>query len=112
MEAAQKGKRMKMQTNSRKQFMSLTFVAASFLLGESGCSVMQAIKPSEPTAVATTSAAPPPFVQNCVVVTISSPTRYECDGKTYTSFELEKLRIDWEAKLQGQVTPLPIPTKG
>lgn len=101
-----------MQANSLKQFMSLKFVAITFLLGAGGCSVMQAVKPSEPNQVATASTALPPFVQDCAIVTISSPTRYECKGKTYTSFELKKLRTDWEAKLQGQGAPLLVPTKG
>ena len=29
---------------------------------------------------------PPPLVQNCGIVSISSPTKYACNGKTYTSF--------------------------
>jgi hypothetical protein len=39
---------------------------------------------------------PPPMVQNCGIVSIGSPTKYACNGKTYTSFELLKLRLAWE----------------
>ncbi len=31
-------------------------------------------------------------VQNCGVVTIGSPSKYVCNDKVYTSFELAKLR--------------------
>ena len=33
-----------------------------------------------------------PRVENCGVVSISSPSKYVCDGKVYTTFELAKLR--------------------
>lgn len=38
----------------------------------------------------------PPRVQDCGIVTIGSPTKYACNNKTYTSFDLTKLRLDWE----------------
>jgi hypothetical protein len=42
-------------------------------------------------AIAST-ATTPPIVQNCGIVAIGSPTKYACDGKVYTSFELARLR--------------------
>lgn len=44
---------------------------------------------------------PPPMVQNCGIVTIGSPTKYACKGKTYTSFDLLKLRLAWEKDHSG-----------
>jgi hypothetical protein len=44
---------------------------------------------------------PPPMVQNCGIVGIGSPTKYACDGKVYTSFDLLKLRQDWEKNHGG-----------
>jgi hypothetical protein len=44
---------------------------------------------------------PPPLVQNCGIVGIGSPTKYACDGKVYTSFDLLKLRQDWEKNHGG-----------
>ncbi len=38
---------------------------------------------------------PPPLVQNCGLVAISTPARYACNGKTYTSFQLTKIRSDY-----------------
>jgi hypothetical protein len=42
-------------------------------------------------------AAPVPRVQNCAVLNTGTPSRFVCDGKVYTSFQLAKLRED-EAK--------------
>ena len=38
-----------------------------------------------------------PRVQDCGVLNIGTPSRFVCDGKVYTSFQLAKLRED-EAK--------------
>ena len=67
---------------------------AGLALATGGCAT---VTPS-PRAVAgaeNARATPPPLVQNCAVVAISSPSRYACDGKVYTSFQLLKLREDW-----------------
>jgi len=44
---------------------------------------------------------PPPRVQDCGIVTIGSPTKYACNGKIYTSFDLLKLRQTWEKNHGG-----------
>jgi len=38
-----------------------------------------------------------PLVQNCAVLNTGTPSRFACNGKVYTSFQLAKLRED-EAK--------------
>ncbi len=38
-----------------------------------------------------------PYVQNCAVLNTGSPSKFACNGKTYTSFQLAKIRED-EAK--------------
>jgi hypothetical protein len=53
----------------------------------------------------------PPLVQDCGIVTISSPTRYACDGKVYTSFDLEKKRLAWETAQNTETHPGNIATK-
>lgn len=35
---------------------------------------------------------PPPRVQDCGIVTISTPNKYICNGKVYTSYQLQQLR--------------------
>jgi len=55
--------------------------------------------------------APPLVQQDCAIVTISSPTRYACNGKVYTSFDLAKQRDAWETA-QGTTLNVPkVPTK-
>jgi hypothetical protein len=53
----------------------------------------------------------PPLVQNCGIVTISSPTRYACNGKVYTTFDLEKKRLAWETAQNTEATPANIPVR-
>jgi hypothetical protein len=38
-----------------------------------------------------------PKVGNCAVLQVGTPSRFACDGKVYTSYQLAKLRED-EAK--------------
>jgi hypothetical protein len=54
----------------------------------------------------------PELVQNCGVVTISSPTRFACpDGKVYTTFDLEKMRLAWETAQNTEAMPANIPVR-
>jgi hypothetical protein len=34
----------------------------------------------------------PPKVENCAIVTVSTPVSYACGGKVYTSYQLQQLR--------------------
>ena len=77
----------------RKKLVRLSVAAA--LVAISGCAWMQRPGGAPQEQMADTDV-PPPMVQNCGIVTIGSPTKYACNGKTYTSFELLKLRQDWE----------------
>ncbi len=45
--------------------------------------------------------APAPRVQDCGLVAISSPPKYVCNGKVYTSTELAKIRNDEARKYQS-----------
>jgi|SRR6516225_5953956 hypothetical protein len=86
--------------------LALSFTALS--LGLCGCSTTPSFSTwRRAETQASVSGERPPFVQNCAIVTISSPTRYECNGKIYTSFELAKLRTDWEAKDQAGSKTIP-----
>jgi hypothetical protein len=49
--------------------------------------------------------------RDCAIVTISSPTRYACDGKVYTSFDLEKQRLAWETSEGTELNVPKVPTK-
>lgn len=41
-----------------------------------------------------TATQPVPRVQDCAVLQVGSPSRFACNGKIYTSFQLAKLRED------------------
>jgi hypothetical protein len=70
----------------------------AMLASVAGCaSIQSTVTPAwTPSQTAGTNAAP--RVEDCAIVAISSPTRYACNGKVYTSFQLAKLRADQEKK--------------
>jgi len=69
--------------------------SAVVTLAAAGCAtVTPAWTPSQ-----TAGTAQVPRVQDCAIVSISSPTRYACNGKVYTSFQLAKMRMEEEKKL-------------
>jgi hypothetical protein len=62
----------------------------------SGCSSSIYLPSTSPYAPAMVSTGDPvPRVQNCIAINaVETPARYVCNGKTYTSHELRKLRED------------------
>jgi len=68
----------------------------AMLASLAGCgSIQSTVTPAwTPTQTAGTAAVP--RVEDCAIVAISSPTRYACNGKVYTSFQLAKLRMQAE----------------
>jgi len=44
---------------------------------------------------------PPPAVADCTLTNSGSPNKYVCNGKTYTSFQLSKMRTDYAAQQQS-----------
>jgi hypothetical protein len=63
-------------------FARIATVAVTIGLSTSGCA----------------SQSTPPRVENCGIVAVSSPTKYVCNGKVYTSFELTNLRRETATK--------------
>ena len=47
---------------------------------------------SQPTGAVQIAAQPVPRLRDCAVVQTGSPSRFACNGKIYTSFQLAKLR--------------------
>lgn len=89
-----------MMVKRRRGWMRLGLAAA--LIAVSGCTGMQSYLGggASPRQLASADN-PPPMVQNCGIVGIGSPTKYACDGKVYTSFDLLKLRQNWEKNHGG-----------
>jgi hypothetical protein len=72
---------MNLRTNNR--FLQVSICAVALAAATlSGCS-------SNPLADPPSKA---PNVADCAIVSIGSPTKYACNGKTYTSFALTDLR--------------------
>src|SRR5215471_16361137 len=44
---------------------------------------------------------PPPKVEDCAITNQGSPTKYVCNGKSYTSFDLSKLREDYKKQQES-----------
>jgi len=63
--------------------------AAIAALG-AGCAEMA---PAATPATGTTTQAAP-HIWNCGLVSSGSPSKYVCDGKVYTTFQLAKIRLD------------------
>ena len=83
---------------SLKAGLSATALAAAMTALCAGCAGV-----SMPTMLspATTAESGTPHVQKCGVVSISSPSKYVCDGKVYTTFQLAKLRADETKKYES-----------
>ncbi len=76
-----------------------TCALAGLAIAAVGCSTIR--PPSMSAASKNAEGAGPPLVQNCAIVGISSPSKYACGGKVYTSFQLLKLRQEWEQAPRG-----------
>jgi len=78
-----------------------TLITLAAAVASSGCtSVMTTVTPGwTPGQTAGTSKSP--RVENCAIVSISSPTKYACDEKIYTSFQLAQLRMDEKQKSES-----------
>ncbi len=63
-----------------------------------GCATMQ---PPWTTTAAPGQAESVPMVQNCTVFNVSTPTRFACNGKVYTTYQLAKARMEAEKKYES-----------
>jgi hypothetical protein len=93
-----KGERESMKRESVKHFIQTGLVALAVTVGTAGCAtITSTVTPAwSPGQTAGTTAAP--RVEDCAIVSISSPSKYACNGKVSTSFQLAKLRMDEEKK--------------
>jgi hypothetical protein len=57
--------------------------------------------PIKNSKITTNEDTPPPNVQDCAVLNNASPREWACDGKTYNSFQLSKMREEWEKNHPG-----------
>jgi hypothetical protein len=76
----------------------LILVSAVIIASTAGCATIQSMATPAWTPSQTAGTRQIPRVEDCAIVGISSPTKYACNGKVYTSFQLAKLRMDEEKK--------------
>jgi hypothetical protein len=62
-----------------------------------GCASTSRSSDAKTAAAPKAAATPVPYVENCVETNVGSPSKFVCNGKSYTSFQLAKIRED-EAK--------------
>ena len=72
--------------------------SAVMIVSVAGCATGQNTGTPAGTASQTAAAKPIPRIEDCAIVGISSPSKFVCNGKVYTSFQLAKLRMDAEKK--------------
>jgi hypothetical protein len=72
--------------------------SAVMIASAAGCATIQSTVTPAWTPSQTAGTARVPRVEDCAIVAISSPTRYACNGKVYTSFQLAKMRMEEEKK--------------
>lgn len=84
--------------------LKMSTVAGAMALAAAGCSTMGSPADPPPGAAQTAgakTAALAPDVNDCGLVTISTPTVYACDGKVYTVYQLQHLREQAAAEKAG-----------
>ena len=81
-----------------KRFCSwrLMLVSAAMIASTAGCATIQSTLTPAWTPSQTAGLRRPHGSKTAPSSAISSPTRYACNGKVYTSFQLAKLRMDEE----------------
>jgi hypothetical protein len=72
--------------------------SAVMIVSIMGCETVQTTVSPAWTPSQTAGTGQIPRVEDCAIVGISSPTKYACNGRVYTSFQLAKLRMDEEKK--------------
>lgn len=78
-----------MRASSKRVSTVPVILSAPLALWLSACGAMG--MSAAPTG-SNSAAAATPRVQDCGIVSISSPSKFVCNGKVYTSFELAKLQ--------------------
>jgi len=97
-----------MRSKTASQLVSAVIAAGTLTVMLAGCSSMPWSKSSggnfPPPGAAMANGkptGPPPKVEECAMTNSGSPTKYVCNGKTYTSFDLAKMRTDYEKQQQA-----------
>jgi len=80
------------------QFLQVSIAAGVIALALAGCSSRNSGNFPPPGAAMAKGkpTGPPPNVEDCAMMSSGSPTKYVCNGKQYTTFDLYKMRNDYK----------------
>jgi len=87
-----------MKIGTTVQSLRLVLISAVMITACAGCAEVQSTISPAWTPTQTAGTARVPRVEDCAIVGISSPSKFACGGKVYTSFQLAKLRMEEEKK--------------
>ena len=87
-----------MRRRKRFDLWRLMLVSAAMIVSTTGCATIQSTITPAWTPSQTAGTTEIPRVEDCAIIAISSPSRYACNGKVYTSYQLAKLRLNEEKK--------------
>jgi len=88
-----------MGSKVNSQFLRMSIAAGAIAVALAGCSSSRnsgGFPPPGAPMVNGKPTGPPPKVADCAVTNSGSPSKYVCKGKAYTSFDLYKMRKDYE----------------
>ena len=88
-----------MGSKVNSQFLRMSIAAGVIALALAGCSSSHSGGNFPPPGAAMVNGkptGPPPKVQDCGQTSAATPAKYVCNGKAYTSFDLYKMRKDYE----------------
>jgi len=87
-----------MGSKMNSQFLRMSIAAGAIVVALAGCSSRSSSSGFPPPGAPMVNGKPypPPMVWNCAMTSAASPGKYVCNGKQYTSFDLYKMRKDYE----------------
>jgi hypothetical protein len=93
-----------MGTRMNSKFLRMSIAAGVIVVALAGCSSSNSGGNFPPPGAAMANGkptGPPPNVADCTVVSVGSPQKYVCNGKQYTSFDLERMREEYQKQQQS-----------
>ena len=88
-----------MGSKMNSQFLRMSIAAGAIVVALAGCSSYHSGGNFPPPGAAMANGkptGPPPKIADCAITNQGSPNKYVCNGKTYTTFQLNKMRMDYE----------------
>jgi hypothetical protein len=88
-----------MGSKMNSQFLRMSIAAGAIAVALAGCSSSShsgGFPPPGAPMVNGKPTGPPPKVADCAITNSGSPSKYVCNGKSYTSFQLNKMRMDYQ----------------